>query len=77
MGFSHLGFHTVDGGGGGARFGFEFGGIEHGDQISLLYRSAFIHQKLEQTAPDLRADDDLIRIHGADQDQILVARAWR
>ena len=74
LGFRDFGLHAVDGGGGGAGFGFEFGRIEHGDQVSLLDRSSFVHQQLGQTAVHLRADDHLVRIHGADEDQILVGR---
>ena len=48
----------------------QFGGIEHRDQVSRLYRRAFIHQQFLDAAFHLRADDHLVRVDRADQHQI-------
>ncbi len=58
----------------GAGLGFELGRVEQGDQIALLYFGAFVHQQFGDTALDLRAHDDLVGVHRADQIQIGAAR---
>ena len=58
-------------GGGGAFLGFQFRGIQHGNQLALLNMRAFVHQKLLQASGHLRAHDDLVGIYRADQHRSL------
>jgi hypothetical protein len=51
----------------------QFQRVENRDQISFFHRHAFVHRELYDPARNLRAYDDLIGVHGSDQDQ--VARA--
>ncbi len=48
----------------------QFGGVEHGDEISGFDRRALIHQQLLDAAADLRTHDHLVRIDRADQHQV-------
>ena len=72
FGVLHLGDFVLqarDGGSGCGSLRLQFRRIEDRDQISRLHRSAFIHQQFLDAAFDLRADDHLVRVDGADQDQ--------
>ena len=51
--------------------GLQFGRIEDRDQFAGFHRRSFIHQQFLNAAFHLRADDDLVGIHRADQHQIL------
>ena len=63
----HLRAVGVDGCLGRVLLGFQFGGIDFGDQVAGLHLRAFVHVELLDPAHDLRADDDLIGVHDADQ----------
>ncbi len=54
----------------GLAIGGEFLRIQHGDCVSGLDFSAFVHGQTLNASADFWADDDLIGVHGADQDQI-------
>ena len=77
LGRGNLRTQAVNHGGGGAGFGFQFRGIENRDQISLFDLRAFVHQQLRDPSLYLRADDDLVRIHRADQHQVAGARGGK
>src|SRR5207237_10921936 len=55
--------------------GLEFGWVENCDEVTLFDLSSFIDEELRDASADLRADDDLIRIHSTDQNKIFPA--WR
>ena len=48
----------------------QFGWIKHSDQISCLHWRAFIDQQFLNAAFNLRADDHLVGVNGADQYQV-------
>ena len=74
LGLADLGPQTGDGGCRCSFLSLELRRIENGNQVSLFYRRTFLHQQFCDAASDLRADDDLIRIHRADQHQIVSSR---
>src|SRR5207302_10256660 len=70
LGLVHLVAQAGNGGGRGTLLGFQLRGIQDGDQVAHSYLRAFVNQQFLDTPLDLRADDHLVGIHGADQHEI-------